>query len=106
MALARFKWYPSAPVQIATASTPAVATVAQFCLDRTKNSHQRGNGLVTGRLRNSYTSRPKGPGLYEVGTDLYYAQYVEFGTRFMRGQHHLAKAAAETAAKFPGTRYG
>lgn len=100
---ATFRWNPSAPALIAAAATEPVGEAAVFCLNMCKNGHVRGHGLRTGRLRDSYTARPVGPGHWTVGSDLEYAVYVEYGTRNMSAQHHLRDAARATAAAFPGT---
>lgn len=47
----------------------------------------------TGRLRNSITHAVKGDAAY-IGTSVYYAPYVEFGTRRGHKAHHMLKRAA------------
>lgn len=47
----------------------------------------------TGTLRNSITHAVKGDAAY-IGTSVYYAPYVEFGTRRGQKAHHMLKRAA------------
>ncbi len=47
----------------------------------------------TSRLRNSITHIVKGDAAY-IGTSVYYAPYVEFGTRRGHKAHHMLKRAA------------
>lgn len=52
----------------------------------------------TGRLRSSYTWRtgedPRGP-FVEIGTNVIYAPWLEFGTRYMQARPHLRPAIEE-----------
>ena len=47
----------------------------------------------TGRLRQSIGVRKIAPGHYRVGTNVNYAPYVEFGTRWQKGTSFLRSAA-------------
>jgi HK97 gp10 family phage protein len=49
----------------------------------------------TGRLRNSVYWRKTGFLGYEVGARVFYAGFVEFGTRFMRARPYLRPAIEE-----------
>jgi HK97 gp10 family phage protein len=57
----------------------------------------------TGRLRASIQHRPgrdaRGP-FVDVGTNVNYAAYVEYGTRFHRPQPFLRPAVAEAVAEY------
>jgi len=57
----------------------------------------------TGRLRSSIQHKPgrdqQGP-FVDVGTNVEYAGYVEFGTRFQKAQPYLRPALAEATAFF------
>lgn len=55
----------------------------------------------TGRLRNSIYRRKTGFLGWEVGAAVYYAGFVEFGTRYMRARPFLRPAVEE---KLPETR--
>lgn len=63
----------------------------------------------TGRLRSSVNSsglKRDGRGVYvEVGTNVEYAPYVEFGTRYQRAQPYLRPALAEAVAAASGGQY-
>ena len=48
----------------------------------------------TGRLRNSITHAVKGDAAY-IGTSVYYAPYVEFGSVRNKAHHMLKRAATE-----------
>lgn len=103
-----FAWFGNADKIIGEAAKPSVEQVTAFCLATVKNSHRVGYGWRTGTLARSYTATPvqtpKGPG-FEVGSDIYYAPFVEFGTRHMPAQAHLRKAAQTTASQFPGVTF-
>lgn len=99
-----FVWLGNADKLIEEAAKPNVEQVAAFCLATCVDSHRPGFGWDTGALAGSYTVAEAGKG-YEVGTSISYANFVEFGTKHMAAQAHLRKAAAQTAATFPGVRY-
>ncbi|WP_019008981.1 HK97-gp10 family putative phage morphogenesis protein [Deinococcus aquatilis] len=46
----------------------------------------------TGRLRQSINVQKIGKGHYRVGTNVNYAPFVEFGTRYMRAQPFMRPA--------------
>lgn len=52
--------------------------------------------VLTGRLKRSYRKRLTGisrlRAMYRIATDVEYAPYVEFGTRYMHAQPHLGPA--------------
>jgi HK97 gp10 family phage protein len=50
----------------------------------------------TGRLQRSLKITHEGTCIWSVGSDLGYAGYVEFGTRYMRAQPYLRPAYALT----------
>jgi len=50
---------------------------------------------LTGRLAGSWTVEKVHDASYTVSTDVPYAPYVEYGTRFMRGAHMLGRAKAK-----------
>lgn len=55
----------------------------------------------TGRLRNSIAVDPAPDGLKaKIGTNVEYAPFVEFGTRFMSAQPFLWPALVEVAPSF------
>ena len=49
---------------------------------------------LTGRLAESWRVEKNGIASYEVSTDVEYAPYVEYGTRFMKAAHMLGRAVA------------
>lgn len=49
----------------------------------------------TGRLRTSITAQPLKPGVWVVKTNVTYASYVEFGTRYMAAQPFMRPALGE-----------
>jgi len=53
-----------------------------------------GSPRATGRLAESWKVEKKNVASYEVSTDVEYAPYVEYGTRYMRGAHMLGRAKA------------
>jgi HK97 gp10 family phage protein len=55
----------------------------------------------TGRLRNSIYRRKTGFLSWEVGATMFYAGFVEFGTRYMRARPYLRPAVEE---KMPEVR--
>lgn len=59
----------------------------------------------TGRLRASWKATKgndlRGP-FVEIGTNVFYAAYVEFGTRHMPAQPHVRPALAMAAGMLPG----
>jgi HK97 gp10 family phage protein len=55
----------------------------------------------TGRLRSSIASEEKKPLLFEVGTNVEYAAFVEFGTSKMAAQPYLQPAVETVRAKYP-----
>ncbi len=55
----------------------------------------------TGRLRASITADKKDELHYEVGTNVEYAGYVEFGTKKMAAQPYLGPAADKVRQKYP-----
>lgn len=63
----------------------------------------------TGRLRSSVNSsglaRDAKGSYVEVGTNVEYAAYVEFGTRYQRAQPYLRPALAEAVAAASGGQY-
>jgi HK97 gp10 family phage protein len=54
----------------------------------------------TGRLRNSITTDITGPGSATVGTNVVYAPFQEFGTRFQKGKPFLTPAFDEENKNF------
>ena len=54
----------------------------------------------TGVLRNSITTRVEGPLKVTVGTDVEYAGYQEFGTRFQKGKPFMTPAVDEAMEEF------
>lgn len=59
----------------------------------------------TGRLRSSIMTHrgTDAVGRYvDIGTNVFYAPYVEYGTRFMAAQPFLRPAMARMAGMFPG----
>lgn len=102
---ARFSWLPGHQAMEAAAAQPVVAKVATTCLSLCVSSHQEGFGWDTGALAGSYTAVPAGPATWVVGTNIEYAPFVEYGTRFMPAQSHLRRAAATTASMFPGVSW-
>lgn len=59
----------------------------------------------TGRLRSSIMATRGQDGMgpwVEVGTNVYYAAFVEFGTRYMAAQPYLRPALAQAAGMLPG----
>lgn len=60
----------------------------------------------TGTLARSLTSRlvyaAKERARYEVGTNVFYAPFVEFGTRFMAAQPYLGPALEQARRKYGG----
>jgi hypothetical protein len=50
--------------------------------------------VETGRLAGSWKVEKKAEAAYQVSTDVPYAPYVEYGTRFMRGAHMMGRAVA------------
>lgn len=56
--------------------------------------------LDTGRLRRSYAYRV-GQGYVDVGTNVHYAAYQEFGTRFQDGTPHVRPAMEELRGVIP-----
>ena len=55
----------------------------------------------TGILRGSISAEEKDPLFFEVGTNVEYAAYVEFGTSRMAAQPYLEPAAETVRAKYP-----
>ena len=53
----------------------------------------------TGRLRQSIGVKRVGDGHYRVGTNVLYAPYVEFGTRYMRAQPFMRPAVEKLRSK-------
>lgn len=102
---ARFSWLPGHKALEAAAAQPTVAKVATTCLSLCVSSHEKGFGWRSGDLARSYTAVPAGPAQWVVGTNIYYAPFVEYGTRFMPAQSHLRRAAATTASMFPGVTW-
>lgn len=56
-------------------------------------------GYVGGTLRDSITHEVKGDSVY-VGTNVYYAPYVELGTRYMDPRPYLRPAATEHGSQY------
>lgn len=54
----------------------------------------------TGTLRSSYHVTQKGKDSVEVGTNVEYAAYVEYGTKFQHAQPHVRPAIQVTQRKF------
>ncbi len=55
----------------------------------------------TGRLRGSIASEEKTPLLFEVGTNVEYAAFIEFGTSKMAAQPYLEPAVESARSKYP-----
>lgn len=55
----------------------------------------------TGRLRSSIASEEKTPLSFEVGTNVEYADDVEFGTTRQRAQPYLGPAVESVRAQYP-----
>lgn len=67
--------------------------------DRMLDDTRRYSPVDTGYLRDSYTKEDLRNG-FLVGTDAYYAPFVEFGTRNMASQEHLGKAYRDAVDEF------
>ena len=57
----------------------------------------------TGRLQRSIQVWNPAPMMYQVGSVLNYAPFVEYGTRFMRAQPYLRPAAEEASLQIAQT---
>lgn len=79
-----------------------VATTAQLwtLALRIQNTARSLAPVDTGRLRSSIQAS-KGDGYVEIGTNVEYAVFVEFGTRFQPAQPFLRPAIAIGVADFP-----
>lgn len=70
---------------------PNIHEIAQRIADDASSNAPR----LTGRLAESYhVVRGKAPAIYLVDTDVEYARYVEFGTRFMKARAPMGRALA------------
>jgi HK97 gp10 family phage protein len=55
----------------------------------------------TGNLRASIRTWQEGPSTWACGTNMHYAPYVEFGTRYMAARPYLAPAAEAVRQRLP-----
>jgi HK97 gp10 family phage protein len=70
----------------------------RVCDDMMSEVTERGKEIVpvrTGRLRNSIYRKKTGFLGWEVGATMFYAGFVEFGTRYMRARPYLRPAIEE-----------
>jgi HK97 gp10 family phage protein len=76
----------------------------RVCNEEMSKVTERAKEIVpvrTGRLRNSIYRRKTGFLGWEVGATMFYAGFVEFGTRYMRARPYLRPAVEE---KMPEVR--
>lgn len=92
-----FRWYK--PQVLVEVTAKAEQRLGQDILRLTRSKAP----IRTGRLMRSY--RLKGPQrvgsrvIMEVGSDLYYAPYVEYGTSRMHARPHLGPAVEQAIAR-------
>jgi HK97 gp10 family phage protein len=70
----------------------------RVCDDMMSEVTERAKEIVpvrTGRLRNSIYRKKTGFLSWEVGATMFYAGFVEFGTRYMRARPYLRPAVEE-----------
>lgn len=80
------------------------AVANRVCDDEMSKVTERAKEIVpvrTGRLRDSIYRRKTGFLSWEVGASMFYAGFVEFGTRYMRARPYLRPAVEE---KMPEVR--
>jgi hypothetical protein len=66
--------------------------------EEVRDGAAQGSPRDTGRLSESWRVAKKSDASYEVTSDVPYAPYVEYGTRFMRGAHMVGRAIAKARA--------
>jgi HK97 gp10 family phage protein len=99
MSTSKFRWTDKRPLQeTCVKATQAVALVIE---QQTK----RNCPVDTGNLRRSYTTSTsmmldQNTALATVGTNVFYAPFVEFGTRRHRAQPHLGPALEYARARY------
>lgn len=84
---------------IMKAINPSLMKVAHLIERKTKQKCP----VKTNRLRASYKVKVLNLNEVEVGTNVEYAPFVEFGTRKWKGKPHLRPAVIEAKAMMPNT---
>lgn len=79
---------PEAPREVVD---PAMAAIAERLRDEIKHL----TPVLTGRLAASWEVSPDGVANFLVSTDVPYARFVEYGTRYDRAQAPMGRAVAQ-----------
>lgn len=75
---------------------PGIAKVGEELVTATRNL----TPVDTGRLAASWSKTRVRDGIYEVGTDVRYARFVEFGSRGKPGRNMLGNASMAVGARY------
>ena len=73
--------------------------VALAVAGEAKTTHVKGFGFVTGDLQNAYQPVEQGDG-WAVINGMYYAPFIEFGTKYIPAQAHLRNACQRITAQY------
>lgn len=87
------------PPAIEKSADETCAVIAEMAAARSRDIVP----VRTGRLQRSVQVWNPAPMMYQVGSILNYAPFVEYGTRFMRAQPYLRPAAQEASLKITQT---
>lgn len=92
-----FTWTNKGPLRVQVA-----AMVRKVALEIERDTKTR-TPVDTGNLRRSYSTTDPTPTdrpVAYVGTNVFYAPFVEFGTRFTRAQPHLGPALERARGRY------
>lgn len=85
---------------LAAVADKVVERVALTILTGTKDNLTSMGAVDTGNLRDSYAAVRVKPATWRVGTNIFYAPFVEFGTRYMAARPAFGQAVAAAKARF------
>lgn len=86
--------------RIAATLEPKLAVVVATTALEVEGAAKTAVPVKTGNLRRSLHTQPLDPLHALVGTDVEYAAYVEYGTRYMGAQPYLTPAVEFSRARF------
>ena len=95
--------FPAAMAAVDEGTRKQLLKIATYMKVHCMTSHTVGWGRRTGDLMRSYRVEANDTGWMLVTDTVYYAGFVEFGTRRMVAQKHMRNAAEATASKFGGS---